>query len=138
MPTDLGFEVKWTVQRGDRRETLTTPRARMGIDWLADEFASEGATIGGAQLTFITVRGVRDWQRDYSVIQYLERVSIVERVDIDSISGDDYVLRVAARGDNSQLERILGLDGVLTRVEDSTGLVFVPAWHAGDEVPPAP
>jgi uncharacterized protein len=127
VPTGLGPEIRWTVRRGDRRDTLATPRARMGIDWLADEFASELATVGGAQLTFLTIRGVESWARDYSLIQYLERVSIVEQVDIDSITGDEYVLRVAARGDNTQLERILALDGVLARVEDAPGLVFVPA-----------
>jgi len=124
--TELGLEVSWTFRRGERREVLTTPRARMGIDWLADEFASESATIGGARVTFLTVRDIRSWS-DFRVREYLESVSIVEWVDVDSMAGNDIVLRVAARGDDSQLRRILALDGVLLPVENAPGLVFVPA-----------
>ena len=135
--TQLGLEVKWTVQRGDRQDTLTTPRARMGVDWLADEFASEGATVGGARLTWVTLREIRSWP-DTRVLDYLDSVSIVESVDIDSVTGNEYVLRVAARGDDTQLERILALDGVLSRVVNAPGLVYVPAWRASPETLGAP
>lgn len=109
----------------------------MGIDWLADEFASEGATVGGAVLTFITVRGIESWA-DYRVLDYLQSVSIVEAVDIDSMTDDEFVLRIAARGDNAQLERILELDGVLAPVDTVAGLVFVPVWRLAGEVTETP
>lgn len=130
--TGVGTEVHWTVRRGDRRETLTTPRARMGIDWLADEFAAQYTTIGGARMTFVTIRGVQSWT-DYRVVDVLNSLSIVESVIPDSLSGDDLVLRVAARGDDAQLERLLTLDGRLLRVENEPGLVFAPAWRGGVE-----
>jgi len=123
---EFGLEVRWTAQRGDRRQTLTTPRARMGIDWLADEFASEFTTVGGARLTRITIKDIRGW-RDFRVVEYLESVSIIESVDVESFAGGDLVLRVTARGDASQLDRVLTLDGELSPAENTDGLVYVPA-----------
>lgn len=137
MMTELGPEMQWSVLRGERAETLSTPRARMGIDWLADEFASESATIGGARPTFITIRQTRSWV-DFRVLDYLESVSLVESVDIDSMNGNELILRIAARGDEAQFARILALDGVLLPVESETGLVFVPSWRADDEFPEVP
>ena len=125
--TEFGLEVKWTVQRGERRQTLTTPRARMGIDWLADEFASEFTTVGGARLTRITVREIRSW-RDFRVVEYLESISIIESVDIESYAAGELVLRVTARGDDSRLDALLTLDGELSPAESSEGLVYVPSW----------
>jgi hypothetical protein len=126
--TEFGLEVKWTVQRGERRQTLATPRTRMGIDWLADEFASEFTTVGDARLTRITIRGIRSW-RDFRVVDYLQSVSIIESVDIESFTGGELVLRVTARGgDDSQLNRVLTLDGELSAVENTDGLVYIPSW----------
>ena len=130
--TDLGLEVNWTVLHGERRQTWTVPRARTGIDWLADEFALEYRTIGDARLTWITVREIQRWP-DFRVVEYLESVSIVESVDIESMTGSDLVLRVVARGDDSQLERHLMLDGELSAVESTDGLVFVPSWFVSTE-----
>ena len=130
--TELGTEVNWTVRRGERRETLTTPLARMGIDWLADEFAAQYTTIGGARLTWVTIRGIRSWT-DWRVVDVLSSLSIVESAVPDSIVGDDLVLRVAARGDDDQLARLLTLDGRLLRVDSEPGLVFTPAWRTDVE-----
>jgi hypothetical protein len=124
--TGLGTEVHWTARRGDLRETLTTPRPRMGIDWLADEFAAQYTTVGGARITFVTIRGIRSWT-DWRVVDALSSLSIVESAVPDSIAGDELVLRVAARGDDEQLARLVTLDGRLRRVEDEPGLVFAPA-----------
>ena len=131
MQTELGLEVRWIVQRDDRMETLTTPRARLGIDWLADEFASEFTTIGDANLARLTIREVRTWPDFGRVLDYLESVSVIESVDVESITGTDLVLRVTARGDDSQLIRYLTLDGQLAADERADGLVFVPAWRRG-------
>jgi hypothetical protein len=48
------------------------------------------------------------------------------------------VLRVAARGDDSQLDRYLRLDGELLPVESIDGLVYLPSWAASGEVVDAP
>jgi hypothetical protein len=135
--TDFGPEVDWTVQRGDRRQTLTGPRVREGINWLADEFASEFTTVGDARLIRITVTEIRQWT-DYRVIEYLKSISIVESVQLESIADGAMVLRVAARGDDSQLDRYLRLDGELLPVESIDGLVYLPSWAASGEVVDAP
>lgn len=127
--TPFGPELHWTVQRGERTEILVTPRARLGIDWLADELASEDATIGGASLAWVTIREVRSWPDLGRVLEYLDSISIVEAVDIDSIDGAELVLRVSARGDDSQLSRYLTLDGELVADDTADGLVFMPSWR---------
>ncbi|MGD8341390.1 MAG: DUF2066 domain-containing protein [Gammaproteobacteria bacterium] len=135
--TDFGPELDWIVQRGDRVETLTTPRARLGVDWLADEFASEFTTVGGASLAWVTVRDIRNWPDLGRVLEYLDSVSIIESVDIDSMDGTDLLLRIAARGGDSQLARYLTLDGELTEDETADGLVFVPSWRTAAIAPDA-
>jgi hypothetical protein len=138
LDTEFGPELSWIVQRGDRVEPLTTPRARLGVDWLADEFASEFTTVGGATLSRVTIRDVRSWPDLGRVLEYLDSVSIVESVDIDSMQGTDLLLRIAARGDDSQLARYLTLDGELAEDETAEGLVFVPSWRAAAIEPGAP
>ena len=126
--TDAGPRVNWTVQRGDRRDFLLTPRARMGVDWLADEFASTFTTVGGARATWITIRDVRNWGDFARTLEYVRSVSIVESADPESLTGDELLLRVAARGDDALLQRYLTLDGRFIAEESFAGLVFAPAW----------
>jgi hypothetical protein len=126
--TEFGPEVQWTVQRGDRRQTLTGPRIREGINWLADEYASEFTTIGDARLVWITVREIHSWS-DYRVVEYLKSVSSVQSVVPESWSPTgELVLRVTARGDDTQLDNVLTLGNQLRRVANSDGLVYVPTW----------
>jgi hypothetical protein len=125
--TEFGPEVSWTVQRGDRRQTLTGPRVREGINWLADEFASEYTTVGDARITRITIREFRNWT-DFRIVEYVRSISIVESAQVESVSDGELVLRVAARGDDSQLDRVLTLGGQLLPVQNSEGLVYMPSW----------
>lgn len=136
--SEFGPEVQWTVQRGDRRQTLTGPRIREGINWLADEYASESSTIGDARLVWITVREIQSW-RDHRVVEYLKSVSSVQSVVVESWSPNgELVLRVTARGDDSQLDSILTLGNQLRRVENADGLVYIPSWAAGTELVESP
>lgn len=131
--TEFGPEVQWTVQRGDRRQTLTGPRVREGINWLADEYASEFTTIGDARLIWITVREIHTWS-DHRVVEYLKSVSSVQSVFVESWSPTgELVLRVTARGDDSQLDSVLTLGNQLRRVENTDGLVYIPSWAVSDE-----
>lgn len=129
--SEFGPEFDWTVLRGDRRETLSTPAARLGVDWLADEYASTYSTIGGARLTWLTVRGIENWS-DYRVLEYLSSLSAIEFVYPESQAGADMVFRITVRGDDSRLENLLRLDGQLIRVEGEEDLVYVPSWRAGE------
>lgn len=121
--------IDWTVLRGERRDALAPPRARDGIDWLADEFAARYTTVGDARLTWVTVRDISE-PRDYSlVLDYLESVSIIQLVDVESLTDTDLLLRVTARGDDAQLLQYLTLDGELTHIEGAVGLEFRPSWR---------
>jgi len=71
-------------------------------------------------------------------VEYLESVSIVESVDVESMTGSDLVLRVVTRADDSQLERSLVRDGELSAAQGTEGLVFVPSWFVGGESSDSP
>lgn len=144
---DERIEIDWSLHRGQLDLDFRTIEARAGIDWVADQFAAEMSTVGGARVTFIHVRSIEHYRDFGRVIEYLESVSIIEAVDVASQRDDELVLRVIARGDDSQLARILTLDGQLVRPDESSPpdgrfspvdsltmpdreLVFVPAWLA--------
>jgi hypothetical protein len=112
-PGVLGNDVDWLFVSGAERQALPLGVARDGLDAAADRYAAELSTIGGASLTAMTVRNVRT-SADYArVMSYLERQSILERVDVESFAGGTLDLRVAARGDARVLGRVLALGGVL-------------------------
>lgn len=116
--TEFGLNVRWTLLRRGERQLFTSSTLSEGMDWLADVYAAEYSSIGGARMTRLDVVGV-DGFRDYGrVVSYLESVSLLETVDIDSVAGDVLSLRVVARGDEAVLERVLRLDGVLEQVVD--------------------
>jgi hypothetical protein len=137
--SELGVDAHWTLQRGERRQTRVTADMYSAIDWIAEEFAAQFITVGGARLTWITVRGIERWSDYGRVMEYLQSVSIVESVDPESMADGALVLRLAARGNDDTLREYLTLDGVLnafvddsiaiTASTDGTGsLVFVPSW----------
>ena len=127
---ETGPRVDFTVIQGERREMLAPPRPRDGVDWLADEFASRYTTIGDARLTWLTVRDIAE-PRDLSrVLDYLESVSIIQMVDVESLTESELLLRVTTRGDDQQLSSYLELDGRLMQIEGATGLEFFPSWRA--------
>ncbi|HEX7235847.1 MAG TPA: hypothetical protein VF405_02725, partial [Gammaproteobacteria bacterium] len=83
------------------------------IDSAADRYAADLATVGGASLTLLTVSNVLT-PADYGrVVSYLQRQSVLETVDVESLDNGTLRLRVAARGDARVLERVLALGGVL-------------------------
>jgi hypothetical protein len=141
--TSFGPEINWTLLRDERRLTRTAPDPRAGIDWIADEFAAEGTVVGDARLTWITVQGITSWPDYGRVLEYLESRSFIQSIGESSLSpSGELLLRVSARGDDSQIRQLLTLDGILVSpvprvqnsgpfVPDSGGLVFVPAWRAG-------
>jgi hypothetical protein len=112
-PGTFGNEVEWLFVHGVERQALPVAAVRDGIDVAADRYAADLATIGGASMTVLSVRNVLT-PADYGrVLSYLERQSILERVDVESFDNGTLSLRVAARGDARVLERVLALGGVL-------------------------
>jgi len=112
-PGLFGNEVEWLFVNGIERSRLQPGAVRDGLDAAADRYAADLGTIGGASLTSLTVHNV--WSSaDYSrVMSYLERQSVLERVDVESLGNGTLTLRVAARGDALVLGRVLALGGVL-------------------------
>lgn len=112
-PGLFGNEVSWLFVYGLERQRLPTAGVRDGLDVAADRYAADLSTIGGASVTSLTVRDVLT-PADYGrVVSYLERQSVLERVDVESYDEGTLRLRVAARGDARVLERVLALGGVL-------------------------
>ena len=139
--TTFGLEVRWTLLRGELRQTAVTPDIRSGIDWLADQFASQFITVGGASLTRITVHGIESWADFGRVLEYLQSVSVIESasVNVESWSRGSLLIRLAARGDDAALRQVLELGGRLRAVPEPGGgaapgvqipgrLEFVPGW----------
>jgi hypothetical protein len=140
--TDTGPEVRWILRRGESRQTRTTSTLRAGIDWLADQYAAEYTIVGGVRATWIRIEGITSWPDFGRVVEYLQSLSVVDSVDVESLSADgELLLRVAARGDDSQLAQYLTLDGSLVPAAEppvgspgapgaASEMVFVPGWLA--------
>jgi hypothetical protein len=145
--TDAGPEVRWVFRRGEDRQEFVTAEPRAGIERLADQFAAEYTIVGGTRRTPLTIRGIETWPDYGRVLEYLESLSIVESVDVRSLSPDGELrLSLVARGDDNQLSQVLTLGGVLAQpvgngpdfavvAGAASGLVFVPAWRVS--APPA-
>lgn len=112
-PGALGIDVSWLFVHGLERQRLPVAAVRDGLDVAADRYAADLSTIGGASVMSLTVHDVLT-PADYGrVVSYLERQSVLERVDVESYDEGTLRLRVAARGAPQVLERVLALGGVL-------------------------
>jgi hypothetical protein len=112
-PGLFGNEVEWLFVDGVDRQALPVAAVRDGLDAAADRYAAELSTVGGANVSLLTVRDVLT-SADYGrVMGYLERQSVLESVDVESYGNGTLSVRVAARGDARVLERTLALGGVL-------------------------
>jgi hypothetical protein len=112
-PATFGNEVEWLFVHGVDRQALPLAGVRDGVDVAADRYAADLATVGGPSLTLLTVNNVLT-PADYGrVVSYLQRQSVLESVDVESLDNGTLRLRVAARGDARTLERVLSLGGVL-------------------------
>jgi hypothetical protein len=112
-PGLLGNQVEWLFVNGVERRAIPQGVVRDGLDAAADRYAAELSTLGAASLTSLTVHNV-DTSADYGrVMSYLERQSVLERVDVESYADGTLSLRVAARGDAQVVGRVLALGGVL-------------------------
>ena len=122
--TERGFDVQWTLLRGRGQFILPGGSLRSGLDRLADLYAGEFSSIGGALMARITVIDVETLEDYGRVMRYMEELSVLDSVDVEDFSGTTLTLRVAARGGPAVLERVLTLSDVLTRrpspIDDAT------------------
>jgi hypothetical protein len=111
--TDFGFDVRWSFLDETRSSAVLGGDLRGGVDWLADRYAAEYSTIGGARIAHITLLDVRNMDAYGRVMSYLESQSVLQSVDVEGFEGTTLRLRVAVRGDDRVVERVLTLGGVL-------------------------
>lgn len=111
--SQFGTRAQWTLLRNGMRQVGVGSSLSDGLNWLADRYADEFSVIGGARVERIRVRGVENLADYGRVLTYLEKLSILQSVDVDSFDGDVLNLRVTTRGDRSVLTRILTLGAVL-------------------------
>jgi uncharacterized protein len=113
-PGVFGHETEWLLLKDGVRQPLAGTAARDGLDAVADLYAAELSTIGGASFSRLTVLDVAT-SADYGrVLSYLETLSVLQSVDVESLERGVLNLRVAARGDARVIERVLALGGVLS------------------------
>jgi hypothetical protein len=118
-PGLLGNDVEWLLLKDGERHMLEGTAVRDGLDAVADQYASELSGIGSATTSRLRVLDVKTPDDYGRVMSYLEKVSSLQSVDVESLERGTLTLRVAARGDARVLERMLALGGVL-RPESTT------------------
>jgi uncharacterized protein len=121
-PGAFGNEVQCLLLKGGGRNTLAGISLQDCLDAVADLYATEYSVIGGAssaRLTVLDVATLGDYGR---VVSYLETLTVLQSVDVESLERGVLTLRVAARGDAQVLERVLALGGVLAPAGDGVGV----------------
>jgi hypothetical protein len=111
--TGFGLDVRWSFLDETRSSAVLGGDLRGGVDWLADRYAADYSTIGGARVAHITVLDVTSVDAYGRVMSHLESQSVLQSVDVDGLEGTTLRLRVAVRGDDRVVERVLTLGGVL-------------------------
>ena len=117
--TGFGLDVRWSFLDDIRGGAVVGNDLSGGVDWLADRYAAEYSAIGGARIAHIAVLDVTSLDAYGRVMSYLESLSALSSVDVEGFNGTTLRLRVAARGDDRVVERILTLGGVLVPAADS-------------------
>jgi len=118
---EFGLDVRWTWIQGGRSRALQSSSLREGVDWIADQYATEYSAIGGARTTRVAVVDVDDFDTYGRVMSYLETLSILQTIDVVEFAEGVLTLRVSLRGDDTVLERVLTLGGVLEPAVALTG-----------------
>lgn len=124
--TDFGTVTRWTLLKNGRELGLPGQAFRDGLDALADVYAAEFSTLGSASMAAVTIVGI-DTLDDYGrVMQYLESLSLLEAVEPEELVDGALRVRVAARGGEFALRRVLGLGGLLQRADDDLTYTLSP------------
>ena len=111
--SEIGSDVAWVVRMGFDQRSLPGASLQQGIDWLADTYAAQYASVGGARPMLVRVTGVADFRSYARTMSYLEDLSLLDRVDVESFRDGELMLRIHSRGDAGVLGRVLSLGGVL-------------------------
>jgi uncharacterized protein len=106
--------VRWTHLFQDRSSEYSGTLE--GVNRAADLYAGLFAASGTAVPVDIEISGLNDL-RDYASLQsYLESLTFISRVSVESLSGDTVRFRLSTRGGVDSLQRALSLNGRLQPV----------------------
>jgi hypothetical protein len=106
-----GANVRWTHLFQDRSSEYSGTLE--GVNRAADLYAGLFAASGGLVPVDIEVSGVNDL-KDYAGLEsYLESLTFISRVGVESLSGDTVRFRLSTRGGLDSLQRALSLSGRL-------------------------
>jgi hypothetical protein len=107
----LAAGVRWTFLFQDRSSELSG--ALEGINRAADTYAGIFAVSGVLSAVDIEVTGVSDL-RDYALVQgYLESLTFIAHVGVETLNGDTVRFRLTTRGGPEPLQHALALNGRL-------------------------
>lgn len=116
-----GGQTSWTfVHAGQQTTAVGGPQA--GIDLAADTLAASYAPASTRSTSAFSLRigGVDGLAAYADLLSYLESLSLVRGVEVESLDGDVVTLRVSVRGDEALLGRIVALDSRMRRSGTST------------------
>ncbi|MDP9014215.1 MAG: DUF2066 domain-containing protein, partial [Pseudomonadota bacterium] len=109
--TDAAAGVRWTFLFQDRSSEFSG--AVEGVNRAADLYAGLFAASGSVAPIEIDVGGVADL-RDYATVQaYLESLTFITHVGVQSLNGDTVRFRLTARGGIEPLQHAIALNGRL-------------------------
>ena len=111
--SDVGFNVRSTLLHDDSRRVITSPDLRDGLDWLANDFAAQFSMAGGLRSFPLTVLDVGSLADYGAVMTYLEALSVLDGVEVETLGGRVLDVRLTTRSEEDVLRRVLALDGVL-------------------------
>jgi hypothetical protein len=104
--------VRWTHQFQDRSSEYSG--SLEGVNRAADMYAGLFAASGGLVPVNIEVSGINDLRDFAGVESYLESLTFISHVSVESLSGDTVRFRLSTRGGVDSLQRALSLNGRLT------------------------
>ena len=106
--------IRWTHLFQDRSSEYSGTLE--GVNRAADLYAGMFAASGSLAPVDIEVIGVSDL-RDYASLEnYLESLTFISHVSVESLTGDTVRFRLATRGGVDSLQRALSLNGRLQPV----------------------
>lgn len=115
----------WDVRTGAESDRWRA-NAATGIHQLADYLVSRlAASAEIASITSITVSNVYSVEAYSNVVNYLERLTVIDRVQLRAAQDDILVFDADVRGDSGQLRRAIDVGRLLTSdPDDPMGLSF--------------
>ncbi len=107
--------VRWTYLYQDRSSEFSGP-ATEAVNRAADTYAALYAVSGTLAPLDIEVTGINDLKDYASVQSYLESLTFISHVAVDSLSGNAVRFRLSARGGAESLQHALALNGRLQAI----------------------